>query len=157
MSDNCQLLEFALDDQRYGLPLAAVERVVRMVAITPLPQAPPIVLGIINVHGRVIPVVDIRRRFRLPPRHPRATDQLIIAHTLRRSLALVADPVVGVIQCAVSAVVPAGTVLPSLGYVAGVVKLPSGLVLLHDLDTFLSLDEEQTLTAALRQPEEHAA
>lgn len=57
-----------LDDIRYAVALTSVERVVRAVEITPLPNAPDIVLGVINVQGRVVPVVDIRKRFRLPAR-----------------------------------------------------------------------------------------
>ena len=74
-----QLVVFTMDEQRYALQLAAVERVVRMVEVTPLPQAPQIVLGVINAQGRIIPVVDIRRRFRLPARDIRLSDHLLIA------------------------------------------------------------------------------
>lgn len=157
MSDNYQLLELTLDDERYGLDLSAVEHIVRMVAITPLPQAPHIVLGVINVHARIVPVLDLRQRFGLPQRPPRLSDHLIIGHTARRAVALVADAVLGVVECPPDAVVAAATVLPTLRYVAGVVKLPSGLMLIHNLDTFLSLEEEQTLTVALQHPVEHAA
>ncbi len=68
-----------LDDIRYALPLTSVEQVVRAVEVTPLPDAPDIIMGVINVHGRVVPVVDIRRRFRLPARALSAGDQLVIA------------------------------------------------------------------------------
>ena len=64
---------FTLDRQRYALPLSVVERVVRMIEITPVPHTPDIVLGVINAQGRVIPVVDIRRRFRLPTRQRHGT------------------------------------------------------------------------------------
>ncbi len=57
---------FTLDEQRYALHLSAVERVICVVEITPLPKAPEIVLGIINVGGQIIPVIDMRKRFRLP-------------------------------------------------------------------------------------------
>ena len=56
------LVVFSLDDQRYALPLARVHRCIRVVAITPLPEAPAIVLGIIDLGGAVIPVINIRRR-----------------------------------------------------------------------------------------------
>ena len=59
-----QIVVFALDEPRYALPLSAVERVVRAVEITPLPKAPEIVLGVINMQGQVVPAVDIRKRFR---------------------------------------------------------------------------------------------
>ena len=109
-----QLIIFTLDDQRYGLPLSAVERVVRMVDITPLPQAPDNVLGIINVQGRVIPVINIRRRFRLPERELALTDQLVIARTARRPVALVADAVTGVHEYAEQEAVAAQDILPGV-------------------------------------------
>ena len=144
-----QIIIFTLDDQRYGLPLSAVERVVRMVDITLLPQAPDNVLGIINVQGRVIPVINMRRRFHLPEWELALTDQLIIAHTARRPVALVADAVTGVHEYAEQEAVAAQDILPGVEYVAGVVKLENGLILIHDLDKFLSLEEEAQLDHAL--------
>ena len=141
MSPPTQLVVFTLDDRRYGLRLAAVERIVRMVDITPLPHAPEIVSGVVNVQGRVVPVVNVRRRFRLPEREAALSDQLIIARTIRRSVALVADSVTGVLEYPEEETVPADAIVPGLEYVAGVVKLSDGMVLIHDLDRFLSLDE----------------
>jgi len=76
-----RLVVFTLDEQRYALRLSAVERIVRVVEVPPLPKAPEIVLGIVNVQGRVLPVVNIRRRFRLPEREAGLRDQLILALT----------------------------------------------------------------------------
>lgn len=85
------LLAFELSGQRYGLPLAAVLEVVRAVAITPLPGVPPVVEGAINVRGRVVPVLDLRARFGLPP-HPLDPDQhLVLARTGRRLVAVRTD------------------------------------------------------------------
>ena len=143
------LIVFALDRQRYALPLPVVDRVVRMVAITPLPKAPDIVLGVVNIQGRVIPVIDMRRRFRLPEREIVLTDQLVVAHTVRRPVALVADAVQDVITCAEQSLIAAENILPQVKYVEGVVKLTDGLILIHDLDKFLSLEEESSLDQAL--------
>ena len=55
-----QLVVFVLNDQRYGLPLSAVDRIVRIVEVTLLPKAPDIVLGVVNVQGQVIPVIGHR-------------------------------------------------------------------------------------------------
>jgi purine-binding chemotaxis protein CheW len=145
-----QLVVFAMDEQRYALQLAAVERVVRMVEVTLLPQAPQIVLGVINAQGRIIPVVDIRRRFRLPARDIRLSDHLLIARTARRTVALALDAVTGIVEGSAQAVITAEEILPGLEYVEGVIKLEDGLILIHDLDTLLSLEEEQTLAAALQ-------
>src|SRR6266545_6813431 len=144
-----QLVVFTLDEQRYAVPLSAVERIVRMVEITPVPQTPEIVLGVINVQGWIIPVVNLRRRFRLPEREPHPGDQLLIAHTSRRPVALVIDAVAEVITLAEQDVIGGEKILAHLQYVAGVVKRGDGLVLVHDLDAFLSLDEEQALHDAI--------
>jgi purine-binding chemotaxis protein CheW len=140
---------FTLGDQRYALPLSTVERVVRVVEVTPLPQAPDIVLGVVNVQGRVIPVVNPRRRFRLPERDIALTDQLVIAHTTRRPVALVVDAVTGVLEYSGREAVGARDIVPGMEYVEGVVKLADGLVLIHDLDRFLSLDEVTALDRAI--------
>lgn len=144
-----QLVVFALDDQRYGLPLSAVERIVRVVEVTPLPQAPDIVLGVVNVQGRVIPVINLRRRFGLTERAMALSDQMVVARTARRPVALVVDAVQGVLDYPGQAVVAAQQMLPGLPHLEGVVKLADGLVLIQDLDRFLSLDEETALDCAM--------
>lgn len=144
-----QLIVITLDEQRYALRLAAVERIARMVEITPLPAAPPAVSGIVNVQGRVLPVYDLRRRFGLPQREIKLTNQLIVAHTARRPIALVADAVTDVVACAEPDLIAAEKILPGVAYMEGVVKLKDGLILIHNLDTFLSLEEEQRVNQAL--------
>lgn len=144
-----RVVVFTMDERRYGLPLSAVEGVVRMVDVTPLPQAPAIVLGVVNVRGRVIPVLDLRRRFRLPERGFALSDQLLIARTAARAVALVADAVAGVLEYSAGQAVAARDIIPGVEYTEGVVKLADGLVLIHDLDRFLSLEEERTLDAAM--------
>ena len=143
------LVVFSLDDQRYALDLACVQRSLRVVAITPLPQAPAIVLGIIDLGGVVIPVIDIRKRFNHPPRDIRLSDHLIIAETGKRTVALLVDETNGVIECPQEEVVPAGEILPGLGLIDGAVKLEDGLILIHDLERLLSLEEETAIDRAL--------
>lgn len=144
-----ELVILGFDALRIGLPLSGVERVIRAVYVTPLPGAPDIVSGVMNVHGRLIPVVNMRRRFRLPEREMALTDRLVIAHTAQRAVALVAGWVSGVIEHAAPDRVDAETILPGLEYVDGVVKLDDGLILIHDLERFLSLDEAEALDQAM--------
>jgi len=143
------LVVFTLDDGRYGLELSTVERVVHAVDITPLPKAPDIVSGVINVRGTIVPVMNVRRRFRLPERPINLSDQLVVAHTSRRAVALMVDAVSGTVECPPDAMVAADRIFPDLQYVAGVVRTRDGMILIHDLDKFLGLDEEQALGAAL--------
>ena len=149
MSQPLQFVIFSLDEQRYALPLASVERVVRVVEITPLPKGPEIVLGLINVQGRIMPVVNIRRRFGLPERELSLSDQLIIAHTSRRPVALVADSVSGLTTASASDMIAAEKILRHTRYIEGALKLEGGLIFIHDLDTFLSLEEHQALAEAM--------
>jgi purine-binding chemotaxis protein CheW len=152
-----QLVVFSLDEQRYGLDLVATERVLAAVEITLLPKAPSIVLGIFSLHGRIVPVVNVRRRFRLPQRELRPGDQLIVARAAGRTVALAVDATHGVVEVQTAGVVTPAAILPDLPFVRGVAQLPDGLVLLHDLTTFLALDEAEALDDALRATEGVAA
>ncbi len=150
--DGCiDLVGFSLDGQDYALPLSIVARVVFAVHVTPLPNAPSIVLGIIDLAGKVIAVLNVRRRFELPERPIRVSDQFIIAYSGQRTVALAVDAAQGVIKCAQDAIVDLSPTLPGLEPFQGVIKLDDGLVLIHDLDKFLSLDDASTLDKALGQ------
>jgi len=144
-----QIVLFTLDEPRYALYLSAVERVVRAVEITPLPEAPGIVLGVINWKGKIIPVMDIRKRFNLPAREMGLDDRLIIARAAERQVALAADSVDGIRELTDQEMVSAGQSIPFTQHLKGVAKVDGDLVLIYDLDRFLSLDEEQNLDAAL--------
>ena len=138
-----------LDELRIALPLAAVERIIRATYVVCLPKAPDIVLGIVNVQGRIIPIINTRGRFRLPNRDIALTDQFVIARTQRRPVALMVDAVSGVLAYPEQDIVTADAILPGMQYVEGVARLKDGLILIHNLDTFLSLDEEKSLDRAM--------
>jgi purine-binding chemotaxis protein CheW len=142
-------VSFVIEEQQYALPLPMVQRVLPMVAVSPLPQAPSIALGVINLHGQVIPVLDIRRRLGFPARDYGLTAHLLVARTSRRILALPVDEVWGVREVAAEAVVPPAAILPHLGHIAGIVVLADGLLVIQDLEALLSLEEEQWLAEAL--------
>lgn len=143
------LVVFILDGQRYALPLGSVEKVLPMVEVSPLPKAPAIALGVINLHGAVVPVLDLRRRLGLPPHAYGPTAHLLVTTTPGRRLALPVDEVLGVTQITAEAVIPPEALLPAMDQLAGIVALPDGLLFIHDLQRFLSLDEERRLAEAL--------
>jgi purine-binding chemotaxis protein CheW len=142
------LVVFRLDDRRFALPLAVVERAVRAVDVTPLPQAPAIVLGAINVHGDVLPVLNVRRRFLMPEREVGLTDWFLLARTVRRTVVMVVDEV-DVVERPQAEIVRSPWIVPGPEQFPGVVKLDDGLVLIHDLERFFSLDEARTLDEAM--------
>jgi len=155
MVDVVQWVIFRLEEQRYALALETVERIVQAVEITTLPKAPAIVLGVIAAGGQVIPVLNARQRFQLTEREIRPSDHFLIARTARRTLALVIDEAEGVVESSLREVVHAPKIVPGLEHVQGIARLEEGLVLIHDLEKFLSLDEERLLDAALSQEARH--
>jgi purine-binding chemotaxis protein CheW len=151
MNPLVQLVVFLLDARMYALRLSVVQRIVYAVDVTPLPSAPAIVLGVINVEGRVVPVINVRKRFALPDKGIGLNDHIIIATTAKRAVALLTDSVSGVVEVSRNVVVDSSSILPQVDYVEGVAKLPDGMVFIHDLDTFLSLDENRALDEAISQ------
>jgi purine-binding chemotaxis protein CheW len=146
-----RLVNFNLDDQKYALFLSAVIRIIRVVEITSLPKATEIVLGVINMHGLIIPVFDVRKRFQLPQREIQLDHHLIVASTSKRTVALLVDSVSDVIEISEEKIIAGEKILPGLEYVEGVVKMEDGMILIHDLEQFLSLQEEKALHEAMEE------
>jgi purine-binding chemotaxis protein CheW len=155
MTQLTQFVVFRLDGQRYALALASVERVIRAVETTLLPNSPAIVLGVVDMAGLVLPVLNVRRRFRLPEREIGPSDQFLIARTARCTVALVVDEAQGVIERPAIEIIRSAEIVSGLDQIQGVVKLDDGLVLIHDLNTFLSLDEAQALDDAMSREVAH--
>jgi len=151
MAELEQLAVFRLDEQRYAVPLSVVERVVRAAELTSLPKAPAVVLGVVDVGGRVLPVLNVRRKFNLPERELRVTDQFLIARAGRRSVVLVIDEAQRVLEVPSSEIIVVTEIIPGLEQIKGVAKLRDGLVLIHDLEKFLSLEEERDLDQAINE------
>lgn len=143
------VLVFALAARRYAVDVAVVREVVRAVSILPLPGAPPIVEGLIDLRGTLVPVLDVRARFGLPPKPIEHTDLFVVAESQRRLVALHVDDVDGVLRldpASVDVLTPAEV---GASLVAGVARTVEGLLVVHDLDAFLSLAEQRALMVAL--------
>ena len=150
-SPSVQLLVFSIDGSHYAVRLLIVERVIPMVEVSPLPNAPAITLGVINYHGNIVAVVDIRRRLNGSSREYGLADKLVVATTARRMLFFPVDEVLGVREVALDSVAAPNSILPGIGHVEGMVSLPDSVLFIHDLEMFLSLDEEQQLSEALAE------
>lgn len=144
-----QLVAFMLGEQQYALPLTTVQRVVRMVELTPLPKAPEIVLGVIDFQGTIIPVMSMRKRFGLSEPETSLSDQLIVADIVTdiatRRVALVVTSVIGVLDWTEQDVTEAEKILPGAQYLEGITRLQDGILFIHNLERFLSKKEEQQL------------
>jgi purine-binding chemotaxis protein CheW len=145
-----QIVIFTLDELKYAIPLHSVKRVIHAVEIRFLPEAPEIISGIIDLQGQLIPVVNIRKRFGLADREISLDDQIIIADTGKREVAIVVDTVSGVSDVSAVPMKEAGKILPYAKHLKGVAKINDELILIYNLEQFLSLDEEKQLEKALK-------
>lgn len=139
-----------VDGDRYGLPLEQVREVLRAVWITPLPAAPAIALGLIDVRGHFVPVFDMRRRFGRvsPPLDP--AERFVIAWTGEREIALRADTVPFSFATVIAgAQEQVSDVLRRDSFVTGLAHTAEGLLLIQDLHAFLTEAESAELDAAI--------
>lgn len=149
-----ELCLFELEGTRYGVPLSDVQEFVRMPALTPLPNAPLVIAGVMNLRGQAIPVVDLRSRFGLKIKQAELSDYLLIVRAASRVVGLWVDGAVGPWEVPAEWITSADSLLESTGYIAGVALLPDGLVLIHDLATLLADAERYSLDIAMAPLEE---
>ena len=153
MDKSNRFVVFTLDEQRLALPLSATERIVRAVEVTLLPKAPEIVLGVINVHGQIIPVLNIRKLFHLPERGIDLNDRFILVNTATRTIAILATEVYGVVERSEQEVIADQDILPDIEYIDGAIKLEDGtigMIIMQDFDRFLTIEETPLLNNATR-------
>ena len=146
-----KLLVFALSGLHCALRLSEIERVLRAVEITPVPKAPEIVMGLVNVQGRIIPVLNIRKLLRLPEVETSLNDQIILARTTTFPVALVVDNVPGVAEFSEQDIIAPAELYPGLEYLEGVTKLQGGIIYIYNLDRFLSSAEKSEIEHLLSE------
>lgn len=143
-----RLVSFRIDEQDYAIEAADTVEIIRLVAITSLPAAPPFIPGIINRRGEIIPMIDLRIRLNFEPKLYNLSTPIIVVRVGFRIVGLLVDKVTEV------AVVPASDITDSSSaadtkYVRGVVKYDERLTLLIDLSDLLSGEEAELLDKAL--------
>jgi purine-binding chemotaxis protein CheW len=130
-----QFLVFGLNGNRFAISLNFVQRVVRVVEITPVPEPPAGMRGVINVEGQIIPVIDLRHQLHLPEAEIMVSDYLIMVHNPKGRMALLVNEVLWIIERADHEIIPAGNIFPGLGHIRGAVKVGDEIVLLPDFKT----------------------
>jgi purine-binding chemotaxis protein CheW len=142
-------LRARLGDAILGLPSSAVREIVRAVAITPVPGAPAIIEGAVNVRGQIVPVVDVRARLGLEAR-PLDPDQfLVFVDAGTRRIALRVDEVDDLVEIDAGVVGSSEALSPALRGVAGLAARPDGVLVIYDVDLFISHAEGESLDATL--------
>ncbi len=140
-------LTFALDREEFGLEILKVREIIGLMEVTPVPQTPDFIKGVINLRGRVIPVIDLRLKFGLPAKPPDERTCIIVTEVRSGAGALqigvVVDAVSEVLNIAGEDIEPP----PSFGsrvdtrYILGIAKSRDNIKILLDLDLALSGDE----------------
>jgi purine-binding chemotaxis protein CheW len=138
-----QLVTFRLEDETYGINVMQVQEVLRVTEIAPVPGAPPYVLGIINLRGNVVTVMDTRGRFGLPPGEMDDSTRIVIIESDKQVIGMLVDSVAEVVDLRASEIDTA----PSVGnddnsrFIQGVATRGEELLIVVDLNRLLSEDE----------------
>ena len=138
-----QLVTFRLKDETYGINVMQVQEVLRVSEIAPVPGAPPYVLGIINLRGNVVTVMDTRGRFGLPPGEIDDSTRVVIIELEKQVIGMLVDSVAEVVDLRASEIDSA----PNVGndensrYIQGVATRGTELLIVVDLNRMLSEEE----------------
>lgn len=147
-----QLVSFIIAGEEFGVDILKVQEIIRPVAITRVPHAPPFVEGVINLRGRIVPVIDLRKRFRLPERAHDKDTRIIVVELVDKVIGFMVDAVREVIRVDRATIEPPPELAVGIDahYITGVAKLDDRLLILLDLDEVLTTDEQAHLDTATR-------
>ncbi|NOX90516.1 MAG: hypothetical protein GXO77_16030 [Calditrichaeota bacterium] len=147
-------LGFKLDNKTFGIAIDKVKRVSQIVEIIPLPKSPRIILGLINVFGEAVPVLNIRYRLGFPKRDIRITDHLIIIRKNNFSMAFVVDQVSGLIPLIDDNDIPLKKLISRPQLIERVIRQNDEFVLILNFDKLLSFRETQRIEKLLKDENE---
>ena len=149
MAQDVQLVIFKLANEDYGLPIQKVQEINRMVPVTKLPQTPEFMEGIINLRGRVIPVVDLRKRFGLTAKEHEEDTRIMIIDINGQTVGIIVDAVNEVVKIAGDCIEPPPqSFVMNAQFVQGIAKMADRLVILLDIDCILTSQESVLLQEA---------
>lgn len=147
MEKELQLVGFRIGRETFGLPIAMVREIVRVPQITSVPNAPEYIEGVINLRGRIIPVVDLRKRFGDASPEPTKKNRIVVVEMGNRAIGLLVQSASEVLRLSPSEIeAPHGIFQEGeMSFITGVGKLKGRLVILLDLDRVLQRSELRRL------------
>ncbi len=142
-----QLVVFDLSTEAYGVDIGTVREIIRLQDITRVPRSPEFVEGVINLRGKVIPVVDLRKRFGLPAEVESKENRIVVVDIGAQDIGVIVDAVTEVLRIATESVEPPASVITTADseYLLGIAKLDSRLIILLDLEQVLTEAEHHSL------------
>ncbi|HMK43615.1 MAG TPA: chemotaxis protein CheW [Dissulfurispiraceae bacterium] len=150
VSDILQLVTFVLGNEEYAVDILKVQEINRMKEITRVPNSPEYVEGVINLRGKVIPVVSLRKKFSLEERENDIQSRIMIMDIQGITMGLVVDAVSEVLRVPESIVEPAPPMASSISseFIKGIAKLEDRLIILLDMDRLIGKNEDIALLEA---------
>jgi purine-binding chemotaxis protein CheW len=145
-----QIVVFELGDERYGLDISTVYEIIRYQPITAVPQAPVFVEGVINLRGRIIPVVNLQERFGMVPGDVTKATRIVVCEAGQTRVGLIVDGVSEVLMVAADTIEPTPDVAAGedATYLRGIAKLGDRLIILLRLDGLFAVEEAAAIAAA---------
>ncbi len=151
VADILQLVTFALSNEDYAVDILKVQEINRMKEITRVPNSPDYVEGVINLRGKVMPVVSLRKKFGLEERENDMQSRIMIMDIQGLTMGLIVDGVSEVLRVPSSIVEPAPPMTSGISteFIKGIAKLEDRLIILLDMDRLIGkVDEPALLEAA---------
>ncbi len=145
-----QLVSFVIEHEEFGIDILKVQEIIRPVDITRVPNAPAFVEGVINLRGKIVPVIDLRKRFGLPQREHDKDTRIVVVELVEKVVGFMMDAVREVIRVDRSVIEPPPDLAIGIDahYIKGVAKLNDRLLILLDLEEVLSSEEHASLKPA---------
>ena len=155
--DKKTFIIFDLDDQCYALSVKSVKNIIRSVALTYLTEAPDLLLGLLNIGGAFIPVINIRKQFELPQKPIQVSDRIIIAEVSKYTIAFIADSVEDVVELEQEPLDQSVDIFPGMEkFLAGISRHNGRTVLIYDINTLFPEQTIKHITDELKPIEEPA-
>ena len=147
MEKDHQVVGFRIGNETYGVRIASVREIVRVPEITIVPNAPEAIEGVINLRGKIIPVMDLRKRFGSPAIQPDKKNRILVVELENKLLGLIVSSASEVLKIAPSEIESPGSVFAEgeSSYVTGVGKLKGRLIILLDIARLLRQPEFKKL------------
>ena len=144
-----QLVSFNIGQEEFGLGIQSIQEINRMVEITRVPNSPEFVSGVINLRGKVIPIVNLRKRFGFPPKENDRNTRIIVVELGGMVVGFVVDSVSEVLRIPKNITEPPPSIIAGIGseYITAVAKLDNRLLILLDLERVLKDKEKQELAS----------
>ena len=141
------LATFFLEREEYGVDVRLVQEIIRVSEITPVPRAPEFIRGVINLRGRIIPVVDLKRKLGLPSFEQQRASRIVVVKVRERLIGLLVDGASQVLKVPLPAIeaAPEEVVQIDQNFIRGVAKLEGRLIILVDLPKVLQTELREAL------------